>query len=78
MAGAAQTPHSLVERVRKSALQLPVIEVHIKYLREMHNFGLKTEVFDLKINTMSEYQIRKKHGGLDLEIAGILEATVLT
>lgn len=44
----------------------------------MHNFGLKTEVLALKINTMSEYQIRKKHGGLDLEIAGILEATMLT
>ena len=44
----------------------------------MHNFGLKTEVLDLKINNMSEYQIRKKHGGLDLEIAGILEATMLT
>ena len=44
----------------------------------MHNFGLKTEVLELKINTMSEQQIRKKHGGLDLEITGILEATMLT
>ena len=44
----------------------------------MHNFGLKTEVLDLKINTMSECQIRKRHGGLDLEIAGSLEATMLT
>lgn len=47
--------YSFVEWVRKFVLELLVIEVYIKYLREMYNFGLKIEVLDLKINFMSEY-----------------------